>query len=129
MGLPNKCLAQSNKIRTGAEATKKRWRCDPRIQPTKKDQTHEKAIYSYSSRDDDDQPGISPFVRSLRVALGPAERVLQRCRLLLQDIRAIRYFGNAGCLYDAESAVPLLRSIRNRITDIGRVERQLACGD
>jgi hypothetical protein len=43
--------------------------------------------------------------------------------------RAIRYFGNAGCLYDAESAVPLSRSIRNRITDIGRVERQLGCGN
>jgi hypothetical protein len=43
--------------------------------------------------------------------------------------RAIRYFGNAGCLYDAERAVPLSRSIRNLITDIGRVERQLACGD
>jgi YARHG domain len=43
--------------------------------------------------------------------------------------RAIRYFGNAGCMYDEESAVPLSRSLRNRITDISRAERQLACSD
>jgi hypothetical protein len=41
--------------------------------------------------------------------------------------RAIRYFGNAGCRYDEESAVPLSPSLRNRIADIDRAEHQLAC--
>jgi len=43
--------------------------------------------------------------------------------------RAIRYFGNAGCLYDQVSAVPLSQSVRNRIVEISRAERRLACGD
>jgi hypothetical protein len=42
--------------------------------------------------------------------------------------RAIRYFGNAGCLYDDEGTVPLSRGIRNRIAEIARAERNLGCG-
>ncbi len=41
--------------------------------------------------------------------------------------RAIRYFGNAGCRYDAESEVPLSRSEQMRVADIQREERALGC--
>lgn len=41
--------------------------------------------------------------------------------------RAIKYFGNAGCRYDDEGAVPLPRGVRNRIADITRAERNLGC--
>ncbi len=41
--------------------------------------------------------------------------------------RAIRYFGNAGCMYDSEAAVPLPRGIRQRIAIITRIERELGC--
>jgi len=43
--------------------------------------------------------------------------------------RAIRYFGNAGCRFDRESAVPLSRTVRNRIAEIMRAERILGCND
>jgi hypothetical protein len=42
---------------------------------------------------------------------------------------AIRYFGNAGCIYDNEAGVPLPRGVRARIADIKRVERALGCND
>jgi hypothetical protein len=43
--------------------------------------------------------------------------------------RAIRYFGNAGCRFDQESAVPLSRATRNRIAQIMRVEERLGCSE
>jgi YARHG domain len=43
--------------------------------------------------------------------------------------RAIRYFGNAGCRFDSESAVPLSQATRNRIAQITRAERSLGCSD
>ena len=43
--------------------------------------------------------------------------------------RAIRYFGNAGCRFDNESAVPLSQATRNRIAQITRAERSLGCSD
>jgi hypothetical protein len=42
--------------------------------------------------------------------------------------RAINYFGNAGCRYDSEGAVPLSRATRSRIAEIARAERNLGCG-
>jgi hypothetical protein len=42
---------------------------------------------------------------------------------------AISYFGNAGCRYDNESAVPLSAGARNRIAEITREERDLSCGN
>lgn len=41
--------------------------------------------------------------------------------------RAINYFGNAGCRYDSESAVPLSESERARIAQIQRRERENGC--
>ena len=41
--------------------------------------------------------------------------------------RAISYFGNAGCLYDNENAVPLPRQVRARIDQIVRLERAYRC--
>ena len=41
--------------------------------------------------------------------------------------RAISYFGNAGCRYDNESAVPLSAGARNRIAQIIRQEKDLDC--
>ena len=41
--------------------------------------------------------------------------------------RAISQFGNAGCLYDDQNAVPLPRPIRDRISAISRVEHMLGC--
>jgi hypothetical protein len=43
--------------------------------------------------------------------------------------RAIRRFGNAGCRFDDEAAVPLSRATRNRIAQIVREERRLGCSD
>jgi YARHG domain len=43
--------------------------------------------------------------------------------------RAIRRFGNAGCRFDDEAAVPLSRANRNRIAQIVREERRLGCSD
>jgi hypothetical protein len=41
--------------------------------------------------------------------------------------RAISYFGNAGCLYDNENAVPLSAYTRARIAEIVRLERAYRC--
>src|SRR4051812_42757061 len=41
--------------------------------------------------------------------------------------RGINYFGNAGCRYDSENAVPLSRSARERIAAISRQEQRLGC--
>ncbi|MDB5591264.1 YARHG domain-containing protein [Enterovirga sp.] len=41
--------------------------------------------------------------------------------------RAIRAFGNAGCRYDQEGAVPLSRQQRAYIDDIQRQERFQGC--
>jgi hypothetical protein len=41
--------------------------------------------------------------------------------------RAISYFGNAGCLYDNENAVPLSAQVRARIDQIVRLERAYRC--
>jgi hypothetical protein len=43
--------------------------------------------------------------------------------------RAISYFGNAGCRYDNESAVPLSKAAQNRIAEIVRQEKALGCSD
>ncbi|HZT86653.1 MAG TPA: YARHG domain-containing protein [Stellaceae bacterium] len=43
--------------------------------------------------------------------------------------RAIRAFGNAGCMYDVEAALPLSRFQRERIAAIVREERILGCRD
>jgi len=41
--------------------------------------------------------------------------------------RAISYFGNAGCQYDDEAAVPLTQGERARIAQITQAERVLGC--
>ncbi len=41
--------------------------------------------------------------------------------------RAIATFGNAGCLYDVEAALPLSPRARARIDSIVRQERYLGC--
>jgi hypothetical protein len=41
--------------------------------------------------------------------------------------RAIRYFGNAGCVYDREGDIPLSRADRARIQAIRSQERRLGC--
>jgi hypothetical protein len=41
--------------------------------------------------------------------------------------RAISAFGNAGCRYDSERALPLSRGVRARIDQIVRLERALGC--
>jgi YARHG domain len=46
-----------------------------------------------------------------------------------QTARAIRHFGNAGCRFDEEAAVPLSRATRDRIAEIVREERRLGCSD
>jgi hypothetical protein len=43
--------------------------------------------------------------------------------------RAISYFGNAGCLYDNENAVPLTPYARARIAQIVRLERAYGCSN
>lgn len=41
--------------------------------------------------------------------------------------RAISYFGNAGCMYDVEAALPLARGERARINAIVAQERMNGC--
>ena len=41
--------------------------------------------------------------------------------------RAIRTFGNAGCLYDSEAAVRLSPRNRARVNQIRRLEREMGC--
>jgi len=41
--------------------------------------------------------------------------------------RAIAYFGNAGCQYDNEAALPLSRGVRARIGEIVRLEARYGC--
>jgi hypothetical protein len=41
--------------------------------------------------------------------------------------RAISYFGNAGCRYDAEEDVPLSPKERVRVRDIRAQERSYGC--
>ena len=43
--------------------------------------------------------------------------------------RAISYFGNAGCRYDNENAVPLSGAVRQRIAQIVAQERIQGCSD
>ncbi len=43
--------------------------------------------------------------------------------------RAISYFGNGGCRYDSESAVPLSSAVRRRIAEIVAQERIQGCGN
>ncbi len=50
----------------------------------------------------------------------------QSCQSLWVE-RGINYFGNAGCRYDSENAVPLSRSARERIAEISRQEQRLGC--
>lgn len=46
-----------------------------------------------------------------------------------QTARAIRYFGNAGCRYDNQNAVPLSAAVRHRIAEIVAQERRQGCSD
>ena len=41
--------------------------------------------------------------------------------------RAIAYFGNAGCIYDNEGAIPMSRADRNTVLAIKKRERALGC--
>ena len=41
--------------------------------------------------------------------------------------RAIAYFGNQGCMYNNEAAVPLSAYTRARINEIVRLERMMGC--
>ena len=41
--------------------------------------------------------------------------------------RAISAFGNAGCMYDSEYALPLSPGDRAQIASIVRMERELGC--
>ena len=41
--------------------------------------------------------------------------------------RAISYFGNAGCRYNNEAALPLSSYAQTRIAEIVRLERQYGC--
>jgi hypothetical protein len=41
--------------------------------------------------------------------------------------RAISAFGNAGCMYDSENAVPLSPSDRAQIASIVRMEQEFGC--
>ncbi len=43
--------------------------------------------------------------------------------------RAISYFGNAGCRFDNENAVPLSAAVRRRIAEIVAQERRQGCSD
>ena len=43
--------------------------------------------------------------------------------------RAISTFGNAGCRYNDQDAVPLSSGTRNRIAQIVRQEKNLGCND
>jgi hypothetical protein len=53
----------------------------------------------------------------------------QEAGYCFQTPRAIRYFGNGGCRFDSQVAVPLSRSTRDRIAQIVRAERNLGCSD
>ena len=44
-----------------------------------------------------------------------------------QTARAISYFGNGGCLYTSQNAVPLSANVRARIDQIVRLERAYRC--
>jgi YARHG domain len=46
-----------------------------------------------------------------------------------KTLRAIRYFGNAGCRYDNENAVPLTAAEQRRIAEIVIQERIQGCSD
>ena len=59
--------------------------------------------------------------------LGPAQLDLQGLRLLLQDSKAINYFGNAGCSYDNEGDIPLSHADRSTILAIKKAEQSLGC--
>ena len=41
--------------------------------------------------------------------------------------RAIAYFGNAGCMYEYEGAIPFPPGVRGRINQIVRMERAMGC--
>ena len=44
-----------------------------------------------------------------------------------KSAKAISYFGNAGCSYDSEAAVPLSKSDRMRIREIKRSSARQGC--
>jgi hypothetical protein len=41
--------------------------------------------------------------------------------------RGINYFGNAGCQYDSQNAVPLNRSERRTVNKLKRIENAKGC--
>ncbi len=43
--------------------------------------------------------------------------------------RAVRYFGNAGCIYDRQADVPLSANQRRIVAEIVRIERFTGCTD
>ena len=46
-----------------------------------------------------------------------------------QTSRAIHYFGNGGCVFTNQAALALSPTVRNRIAQIVRTERVLACSN
>jgi hypothetical protein len=53
--------------------------------------------------------------------------IYKRAGYCFKTPRAISTFGNAGCMYDSESELPLSRGQRNRIAWIIRMEREYGC--
>ena len=51
----------------------------------------------------------------------------KRAGYCFKTARAIAYFGNAGCRYDDEAAVPLAGWERRRVAEIRRMERIYGC--
>jgi YARHG domain len=53
--------------------------------------------------------------------------IYKRAGYCFKTPRAISTFGNAGCMYDSEYALPLSQRQRNRIAWIVRMERESGC--
>ena len=53
--------------------------------------------------------------------------IYKRAGFCFKTPRAISTFGNAGCIYDSEYALPLSQRQRNRIAWIVRMEREMGC--
>lgn len=53
--------------------------------------------------------------------------IYKRAGYCFKTDRAIRYFGNAGCVYDVEGAIPLTPGQRARIQDILAQEGYYGC--
>ena len=58
---------------------------------------------------------------------GGPEGLLRAKQAFARIARAISTFGNAGCLYDVEAALPLSPDQRERIAYLVRMEREYGC--